>query len=220
MKKINLNLLLRFIVLISFSVILYNCSNDREAIYENTEQNAVYANENPAIREERSNPLEYIGVEHNMFMAEFTAKLEQSFIDGRWDQIAFLSKEYKTQFSTVMNDAYHVRYTESTSTVAYQEGIYDQVDLSEWFDGDPTTAMTLASNVLNTRATIKDRDFTMNLLIEIFNAAQQATTNDEAYIALEDVVSRHERLILAETWQDDERYALGALAVAKHSTQY
>lgn len=220
MKKTRLNFLLRFIFIFSFSVVLINCAADEDNLTSDTEATDNLLDGRTADQNLRPNRMEYIGIEHNIFMAEFTKQLEDSYNSRNWDGVNFLSKNYKTQFSRVINDAYRIRYTQSTSTVDYQEGIYTQLDLDEWFDGDNTTVINLASNVLNSKATTRDRDFTMNLLIELFSAAQQATSNDEAYRAIEEVVNRHERLILAVDWGDKEDYALGAIAVAKYSAQY
>lgn len=151
-------------------------------------------------------------------MEVFTQKLEESYRNRLWDRASFLSGDYKLAFARVMNDAYRARYTQTNSTVDYQLDIYNQVNLDEWFDNDATTSVDLARNVLNQRATNRDRQYTLNLLNDIFIAAATATSDADAFQALRAVIRQHESLILSQNWGANEDYALGALAVAKYST--
>jgi hypothetical protein len=193
-----------FVLLFVVSMGFYACSEDAT----NTETDQTVTPKATFV-----NPLEYVGIEHNEFMQVFTQKLEESFHNGQWDRVAFLSNDFKYTFSSVMNDAYHMRYTQTNSTVAYQMSIYDQVNINEWFDGDNNTSLDLAANVLNSNATPRDRDFTMNLLHDLFVAGN----SPDAFNAVGAVINHHEQLILSETWTPNEDYALGAIAVAKYS---
>ena len=208
MKKILFKSLFA-LLLVSF-IAFYACSED--AVSPEMEQTTQVKN--------NTNPLEYVGIEHNNFMREFTQKLEESFTNREWDRAQFLTEEFKAAFARTMNDAYRVRYTATNSTEDYQRQVYEQLDLSEWFDRDNVTSLDLAANVLNTRASAKDREYTMNLLNDLFNAAQNATTNTEAFDAIKAVVTVHEERILSQEWRSDEEYALGALAVAKYSAEF
>ena len=164
-----------------------------------------------------SNPLEYIGREHNLFMSDFTYYLENSYLNNDWNNIEFLSDQYKSQFSKIMNDAFHKRYSESTSTISFQESIYNQLEIDEWFDEDASTCFDLAETVLVNKATNKDKEFTIKLLNDIYTTTKEATYYGSVYSDLEEVISRHEVLILSENWSSNEDFALGALAVAKYS---
>ena len=202
------------------SLTLFACSK-----YEDANFNA---------NSELINPMEYVGVEHNKFMAEFTSSLENSYKNNNWSKTIFLSDNYVKKFSSIMNDAYHKRYKLSTSTVEYQENVYRQLDLNEWFDKDQTTSLDLAKSVmskgthlksaktnLENKTSNKDQLFTTNLLQDIYEtSSKEYSSEEEAYIALEEVVQEHEKLILGENWNSDETYALGALAIAKHSVQF
>jgi len=150
-------------------------------------------------------------------------KTEYGLIDGttiRENHIEFLSDKYRTQFSKVANDAFHSRYSESTSTVSFQESLYNNLKIKEWFNRNSTTELDLAEIVLSEKASEKDKKFTKDLLKDVFNTIKSASDDESAYKALEKVISRHETLILSEKWNSNERFALGALAVAKHSTQF
>lgn len=198
------------LLLVSF-IAFYACSED--TINNDAQQTEI-------VKNAYTNPLEYIGVEHNNFMLDFTRKLEDSFLNGEWNRAAFLSDDYKRIFANTMNNAYHSRYTQTNSTVSYQKQVYDQLDLSEWFDRDNVTSLDLAAAVLNDRATSRDREYTLNLLHDLFNAANNAATNAEIFDAIKAVVTAHEQRILSQHWNDNEEYALGALAVAKYSAEF
>ncbi len=210
-----------YILIVFVSTILtVGCSKDEQ---ENFDTNT-----------ELINPMEYIGVEHNLFMKDFTNNLEKSYKNKKWSKASFLSDKYVTQFSSVMNESYHNRYKLSTSTVEYQKNVYNQLNLNEWFDNDNTTSLDLAKSVMSrgthlksaktkskNAASNKDQEFTNNLLQDIYEVSSKGYDSEkEAYIALEEVVKKHEKLILSQEWTPEEKYALGALAVSKHSVQF
>jgi len=202
MKYINKIILIIFLGFIS-------CETQEEAVVE--VQNLYEKNLT-------INPLEYIGIEHNLFMEEFTSLLISS--KNEWKNIEFLSNEYETKFSSIMNDAYHTRYLNSNSTISSQKQNYNDLNTNEWFDGDDITSVDIAENVLIQKATYRDRIFTMNLLTDIFNAIDNGQSDLEGFNALEKIINKHENLILSENWEPEEKYALGALSVAKHSTMF
>ena len=160
---------------------------------------------NLEVNSELVNPMEYVGIEHNKFMAKFTNSLETSYKNKNWTKVEFLSDSYVEQFSSVMNKSYHKQYEFSTSTVEYQKNIYKELDLSEWFDSDETTSLDLAKSVMksgrhlksarnNTEniATDKDQQFTNNLLQDIYvTSSKEYNSEEEAYLALEKVVNKH-----------------------------
>lgn len=79
------------------------------------------------------------------------------------------------------------------------------------------TAKTNSKNATSN----KEQEFTNNLLQDIYEVSSKGyNSEEEAYIALEEVVKKHEKLILSEEWSSEETYALGALAVSKHSVQF
>ncbi len=180
----------------------------------------------------KKNPLEYVGIEHNKFMRQFTIELKKS--EKKWKKIDFLSDEYETFFSSIMNDAYHNCYDSSTSTIEFNKGVYKQLNLKEWFDGDSINSLDLAKAVMNEgslittsksnlkeKATIKDEKFTMALLQDIFEvSSKKYNSKQESFNALEKIIKKHENLILSQDWKKEETYALGALAIAKYSTQF
>lgn len=200
-----------FILLLISSIGFYACSDDITTIESDETVNA---------KNTRTNPLEYIGIEHNVFMESFTRKLEESHNSRGWHRVNFLSDDYKTTFASVMNEAYRERYTQTNSTVDYQIEVYDRLNLKEWFDRDATTSIDIAEGVLRDTATDRDREFTMNLLNDLYNAINSAQTDAEAFNNIGDVVTRHESLILSQNWSAGEEYALGAVAVAKYSAEF
>lgn len=78
----------------------------------------------------------------------------------------------------------------------------------------------MAQKVLNEHASEHDRTFTMNLLNDVYSKVYNSRDDKEAFANLESVISYHERVILSEKWNSDENYALGTLAVIKHSTNF
>ena len=75
--------------------------------------------------------------------------------------------------------------------------------------------------VLKNKASNKDEEFTNNLLTDIFTVSSKQYDSDEvAYDGLEKVIKEHEVLILSQNWTSEEKYALGSLAVAKHSVEF
>lgn len=153
-------------------------------------------------------------------MEEFTHYLELSYNNEEWSDIDFLSGEYKTQFSKISNEAFLKLFPESNSTTAKQEIIYDDLKMDEWFNNDSIDELMLAEEVLNERATAKDKEYTMNLLNDVYKAINNSPDDQKAYEELEKVIIRHENLILTQNWDSNEDYALGALAVAKYSTEF
>ena len=180
------------------------------------------------------NPLEFIGVEHNKFMSKFTKRLEDRYKKKKWSNIEFLSDNYVTELSTLMNSSFHDTYEKSTSTIETQKSIYNQLNLNEWFDGDEYTSLdlakevlkngnytTLAKKTLQSKASKKDEEYTNNLLNDIYEvSAKEYNSKEESFSALTKVIEKHEKLILSENWSSDENYALGAIAIAKYSTQF
>lgn len=219
MKNNKFNIIAIFTLLFSATIFIA-CSNDNE-----TEIDTV---------SELQNPLEFIGIEHNKFMKEFTSQLEDSYKKNQWSKVKFLSDDYVTQFSSVMNDSYHKSYKKTTSTVEIQKNVYGQLNLNEWFDNDNETSLEMAKSVLRkgthskkakevlkNKASNKDEKFTINLLEDINTTSTKSySSEEEAYKALEEVVMKHEKLILSQEWSSEEKYALGAVAVAKHSVQF
>ncbi len=72
------------------------------------------------------NPLEYIGVIHNNYLAEFTKNLETSYENHEWDNIYLNTPEYKRKFSEISNTTCLSVFAESKSTVETQELILRQ----------------------------------------------------------------------------------------------
>ncbi|CEN52460.1 hypothetical protein [Capnocytophaga canis] len=166
------------------------------------------------------NPLEYIGIEHNKFMEKFMYHLEKSKENGTWNNVIFLSEDYKVNFAKVMNEAFHSCYPKSNSTIARQIDFYNQLNLNEIFNNNSVNELDMAETVLNSKATKKDKEFTMNLLKDVYSTIDNAVNDEEAYRELEKVIAKHENLILSQDWKTNEDYALGAIAVAKYSSQF
>lgn len=213
MQKLKL-----FVMISIIGIITLNSCND-ESMTENvnnTESSSIIYQKRSGLK----NPLEYVGIEHNEFMSKFTYNLETSRNNGDWNNVLFLSEDYKENFAKVMNQSFHSCYSESTSTIQTQIDFYDQLNMNEFFDNDSTHELNLAESVLNSKATQKDKEFTMNLLTDVYNVINNATDDVNAYIELEKVIIKHENLILSENWSSNEDYALGALAIAKHSSEF
>jgi|SRR5690554_71478 len=209
-KKVSLGILGIAILALG----LWACSDDIQSESTSSTNNSEvsYLERNMNV-----NPLDYIGVEHNLFLEQFTIQLEDSYEQGEWDDINFLSNEFRYKFSEIMDETFHISYENSTSTISTQIDIYNQLDLNEWYDGDDITPLDLAEEVLESNATIKDKDFALNLLNDIFETTNDYTDDELAFIELENVITQHENLILSQDWEENERFALSALAIAKHS---
>ena len=210
-KKVSIGILGTAILAIG----LWACSNDTlsdEGSVNNNSDTSSYLESKMNV-----NPLEYIGIEHNLFLEQFTIQLENSYQQGEWDDIDFLSDEFRYKFSELMNDTYHISYEGSTSTVSAQIDIYNQLDLNEWYDGDEITPLDLAEDELENNASLKDKEFALNLLTDIFEISNNITDNELAYMELENVILYHEDLILSQNWEENEGYALVAVSIAKHS---
>ena len=219
MKNNKFNIIAIFTLLFSATIFIA-CSNDNKTAIETVS--------------ELQNPLEFIGIEHNKFMKEFTSQLEDSYKKNQWSKVKFLSDDYVTQFSSVMNKSYHKSYEKTTSTIEIQKNVYGQLNLNEWFDNDNETSLEMAKSVLRkgtysktakevlkNKASNKDEEFTINLLEDINTTSTKSySSEEEAYKALEEVIIKHEKLILSQEWSSEEKYALGAVAVAKHSVQF
>ncbi|WP_035664061.1 hypothetical protein, partial [Flavobacterium sp. ACAM 123] len=79
----------------------------------------------------------------------------------------------------------------------------------------------LKKEVLKNKASNKDEEFTINLLEDINTTSTRSySSEEEAYKTLEEVIIKHEKLILSQEWSSEEKYALGAVSVAKHSVQF
>jgi hypothetical protein len=205
---------LKFFFSIGF-FFLIGCNNDEP----NTPQDSL-TNNYISQRQNLINPLEHVGIEHNLFMDEFTKNLEQSIQDGSWDNIEFLSNDYKTQFSNISNQSFYKIYPNSNSTSNGQELIYNDLRVNEWFNGDSISELDIAESVLIENASIKDKEYTMNLLNDVYNALATFDNDQEAYIELDRIIIKHENLILTQNWNSNETYALGALAIAKYSKDF
>lgn len=68
--------------------------------------------------------------------------------------------------------------------------------MDEWFNNDSIDELMLAEEVLNERATAKDKEYTMNLLNDVYKAINNSPDDQKAYEELEKVIIRHENLIL------------------------
>lgn len=211
------NLALKSALLFLFVGVFSFCNNDSEI----TNPNKKNSSDSSILRRSQlNNPLEHIGVAHNVYMKEFMDHLELSYNNREWQNIEFLNSEYKTQFSKISNEAFLKLFPKSNSTTAKQEIFYNDLKINEWFDNDSTNELSLAEEVLNEKATSKDKQYTMNLLHDVYNIINKATDDQSAYKELEKVIVYHENLILTEKWEPNEDYALGALAVAKYSTEF
>lgn len=216
-KKYNMkNSVLKLVNPLLFFGVFLSCNSDPEvSISTNNSSDISTLRQTQLI-----NPLEYIGVAHNIYLEEFTSNLELSYSKGEWNDIEFLSNEYKTQFSKISNDAFLKLFPESNSTPSKQELIYDDLKMNEWFDNDSIDELMLAESVLDEKATAKDKEYTMNLLHDVYNAINNSLDDESAYKELENVIMIHENKILTQNWNSNEDFALGALAVAKYSAEF
>ncbi len=94
------------------------------------------------------------------------------------------------------------------------------MNFNEWFDKDSDNELELAETTLDANATPRDREITMTLLREIHDAITNAVDDQTAYEELEKVISKNEEIILSQNWKEGENNALGAIAIAKYSTQF
>lgn len=171
--------------------------------------------EKAIIKSINSNPLEWVGIEHNMVMEEYMILLEKSRINRTFDNIDFKSIEFKNEFSDMLYDANKNYYPETEGATEMFVDVYDQIDMNSFLESK-VNMLDKATFALNKNATTKDKEFTQNLLTDIFNFDE----NNSRFNSLSQLINHHEQLILAEEWDENETYALGAVAVAKHSNNF
>ncbi len=216
MKNLKLAL---FVCISSIGLLFFNSCN-QDSLTENSILKENSTDISTFQRSVNENPLDYVGIAHNEYMKEFTKNLENSFNQGKWENISFLSSEFKTNFSQISNEAFIKLFPNSDSDTNKQEVIYNELDINEWFDNDSTNELMLAESILNSKATQKDKEYTMNLLTDVYNAVNNATSDEIAYNELDKIIIKHENLILSQGWSSNEDNALGALAIAKYSAEF
>ncbi|MCB0702764.1 MAG: hypothetical protein KDC55_08655 [Ignavibacteriae bacterium] len=206
--KVKLNL---FAMLI---IVLFTSSCSDEKITSSEDFQGVY--ETIYI----TNPLDSLGIIHNEILSEFVYNLEYSYLNDDFDGVTFPSNDFNTNIASSLNKAYDSTSYFSSSTQQLQEDLLDSLDLDNWFSSANYTAMFYdVEKILKDYASTQDSIFTINLINDIKDIIISGTSND-VFDELETIVNSHETLILAEDWDSTEVFALSALAVAKHSTQF
>ncbi len=182
--------------------------------------NSYETDSSVAIYYQQSNPLDWVGQAHNDLLDTLMIVLENSFCEGKWENITFRSPDHYSLMADIMHISLERKFPDSVLAVESFEVVFDEMYLDEWFDGQNPDALYFAENVLADSASRKDSLYTMNLLNALFNVSIVASTADEGFAMLDSVISEHEVLILNETWKDHETFALGTLAVAKYSNEF
>lgn len=121
--------------------------------------------------------------------------LEDSYTNGEFEVISLNSSQYKSKLCSLFHLSYNNIYINGP-TLSYYNSLYDSLNLNEWTDGDNISELDLASTVLTQKTTAKDKNMTMNLLIDIYRFADTASNNlvaDAQFLAL---INYHEQLIL------------------------
>lgn len=147
-------------------------------------------------------------------------ELEISYCNGDWDNITYRSQEHYSLMSDIMRSSHDHVFTGSVLEVQSFDEMLEDMDIDEWFDGQNLDVLDIADNVLSDSASQKDALYTMNLLNDLFSVSTVASSRAEAFEMLDSVILEHEVIILNETWENHETYALGALAVAKYSNKF
>jgi len=200
------------ISLLLFALInLSSCTTDLQELNESKTIKTL-SNPNP------ENPLEIVGVLHNEALASFMNEITTEFQNGEWDNIEYGSEEYIEQFSQTSFNALINRSFETDLSQSKIKHIYKNMNLNEWSEIELYGILSQTKNTLaKSKSTSKDKEFTTDLLNDIFEVLENSNSDDEALINLELVISKNENLILSQEWAENETYALGAIAVAKHS---
>ena len=208
--KLRIKLAIALMFAIGIFVFIGCDKNEDNVLVE--EQNIPFSYKKVA-----ENPLEYIGIEHNIFMREFMSILEESYKQHEWENITAFDDKFSHKFASIMNQSCHNLYSKTKSTIDMHAQLFKDMYIEEWFDGDEITSLNLAKDVLDETASGKDKEFTVNLLNDVFEVLKRSVNDKDAFKALNIVITEHEKLILVENWKEEETYALGALAVAKYS---
>lgn len=206
-----------FFALLCYSfmfTILWSCNS------ESQQSNPLPAKDKFAERNNLVNPLDHIGIAHNAVLDAYMSKFIVSYNNNEWEGVNYPSQEFKQKFCNISNEAFLEVFPNSNSTPALHETVYNRLRIEEWLDNNPSNEIALATEVLDSLATEKDKDFTLNLLNEIYFAIYNTPNQSMIYLELERVVAKHEGIILSQNWNPNETFALGALAIAKYSTQF
>ncbi|MEZ4724658.1 MAG: hypothetical protein R2863_08395 [Candidatus Kapaibacterium sp.] len=167
-----------------------------------------------------TNPLDSLGIIHNDILDKFVIYLEDSYLDDDFDGVIFPSNGFKTNVANSLNKACDSTPYFTTSSVQIHKDLQDSLNINNWFSSINYSSMfDDVEDVLKNNATTKDSIFTINLINDIKDLIINGTSND-IFIELESIIYLNESLILAEGWDSTEVFALSAVAVAKHSTQF
>ncbi len=204
------------IMALSLSLIgLMSCGEDAE---NSVAGDSVAARQQMINNIQNVNPLEWVGVFHNDVLNNYVDNLEKSYSNNEWKDINLKSDDFKKKFCEIMDQSYDMSCSEIASTPEIQEKMYDLMQFKEWFSDD-LYQFDLAVKVLEEQASTKDKNYTIHLLSDLLNAVQNPTDDQTSMDNIGNIIAEHEALILSQTWTDDETFALGALAVVKHSHQ-
>jgi hypothetical protein len=204
MNNKNLNFFSLIMLFLTFT--LNSCSEDSklEQLESSDLKNKSYS--------ANINPMEFVGVEHNKFMTEFTALVEEHKNNGGFKDIEYLSDDFRDEMSVLLHQANNSYYPENNTTVEFYQNAYDSINIKEIFTSR-NNMLKSAQVVLSNQTTEKDKEFTMNLLNDIL----YYDNSNSKFKSLQDLIAYHESIILNESWKENETSALGAVAIAKHS---
>lgn len=211
--RLGMKLRLRFFLTLLFLLIASSCSEEKLTNHKEQNHSAgliVYT----------TNPLDSLGIIHNDILEKFTIYLEEDYLDGDFVDVIFPSNDFNSNVASALNKACDSTPYFSTSSVQLQKDLQDSLNLNNWFSSSNySTMFSDVEDVLKNHVTTKDSLYTINLMNDIKDIILQGTTND-VFDELETAINLHESLILAQSWDSSEVFALGAIAVAKHSTQF
>lgn len=163
------------------------------------------------------NPLEDVGIEHNVLLTEFVRLLAISDSIGEFDNLIYPSNDFTTKLAELTNQTYLNMYQGSTSSSSYWVTLYNDMSIDTWYtdSGDVTQMFQSAETELIANATYQDSMYCMNFLNDFKTLINSTSNNslDDLY----QLIILHENSILNQSWDSTETYALGMIAVAKHS---
>jgi len=210
-----------FSIVILLQLILISCNEKLD------ETNVTSNNKGNKLLSYSTNPYDSIGIIHNEIMAYAVGLIEERVDTINFPYYNYGTNEFKEFSAKVLYDAADsADYLCPEATTEDYEEIYDEMNLNTWFssltnstDQTMDDLFDIANNILLKKATIKDRYYTLNLLIDIKDTYDNYTGEEFFNIALTKIIN-HETLILAENWNENEKAALVTVAVAKHSCEF
>ncbi len=206
--------IIKNVAILIFSLIFISCEQSNP-VYNNSSDFGHYTLYS-------TNPLEAIGIEHNIILTEFTRLAKISELNGEFENMTYPSIPFKSKMASLMNTTYHNVYPGSNTTELTWSNLYTIMNIDSYFqaNGDVSFMFLEAESILSLHATLKDYNYTMDFLNDISELLDSPDSTLDVLVEMQSIVASHEQAILSESWGSNETFALGTIAVAKHTCQF